>query len=109
MQKLNKMLLIALITFLSSCGSTPESIEFNQKTVYLVLIEEDGRRYIDEKESACFLRRYHWGADFIGKVSEVSELDIIKCNKIIGSSPKNYAKKITWLEQLRLLFNNANQ
>lgn len=102
-QKILPVILFA--TFLSSCGSDiPQNVDFNQKSLYLVLeTDENGRRYINEEESACFRRRYRYGIDLIGPLSDqIEDLDVTACHKIIGSSPLNYRKKINWLESIRL-------
>ena len=105
MLKLKKILWIASIIFLNSCGSNDleENVDFNQKSVIIVLkTNEDGRRYIDEEKSFCIRRRYRYSLEFIGPTSKGEKLDILKCHKVIGSSPLNYKKKIDWLEAVRI-------
>ena len=108
MKMLKQKMLLGMLSviFLEGCGSNDleESIDFNQKSIRLVLkIDDSGRRYIDEEESVCFRKRYRYSIKMIGPINEIVEdLDITACNKVIGESPKNYKKKIDWLESIRL-------
>jgi len=105
MQKQKMLLLMLSMIFHSGCGTSglEESVDFNQKSLRLVLkTDENGRRYIDEEESACFRRRYRYSLELIGSTSKAEILDVTACDKVIGSSPLNYKKKIDWLEALRL-------
>jgi len=90
---------------LGSCNTADTYVDFNQKQIRLVLIEEDGRRYVDEEDSTCFMRRYRIGKDMIGPLSGgMEEMDIMKCDKVTGESPMNYAKKTSFLETVRQLY-----
>ena len=105
MPKLKMILWILLISCLNSCGSNDleESVDFNQKSVIITLrADENGRRYIDEEKSFCIRRRYRYSLEYIGPTSEGEKLDILKCHKVVGSSPLNYKKKIDWLEAIRI-------
>lgn len=105
MLKQKVILWILLISFLSSCGSNDleENVDFNQKSVIIVLkTDKEGRRYIDEEKSFCVRRRYRYSLEYIGPTSEGEKLDILKCHKVVGSSPLNYKKKIDWLEAVRI-------
>lgn len=104
LKQMMKLWMLSTI-FLSSCGSNDleESVDFNQKSVIIVLKDsEDGRRYINEEKSYCLKRRYRYSIDYIGPISKGEKLPLLKCHKIIGNSPLNYKKKIDWLEAIRL-------
>jgi len=98
--------MLLLILTEVGCNTADTFVDFNQKQIRLVLIEdEEGRRYVDEEESVCFMRRYRIGKDMIGPLpGGMEEMDILKCNQITGESPMNYAKKTSFLEEVRQLW-----
>ena len=100
MRKLKKTLTILFLIFLSSC--TTSDIDFKQRSAYFVYVTIDGKEYISVEESACFVRDYHKGIDYIGpKPGEVSEEPIKECDRMIGSNPEDYGRNLVFEEEIR--------
>lgn len=104
MQTLKKSSVILLMICLSGC-STPEIRDLPQMSLRLVLeTDENGRRYVNEKESACFIRIYRHSKNHLGTVGRETEEDVLHCNKMIGYGPRDYADLNQFFEEVRLLW-----
>lgn len=105
MQSLKKITLISCLIFLNSC----KTLEIDQRHIRLV-IERDlsnNRLYIDEVESGCWKRFYHYGLDFIGPLEDFMEVPMTECNKMTGHRNTDYAKAIKALDSARLDYNRC--
>ncbi|MEY3787126.1 MAG: hypothetical protein RIQ94_184 [Pseudomonadota bacterium] len=92
MQKLKKILILLLITFLSSCDDFP-TIPPQERCV--IILESDSGPY-------CRCHLYHWSAEGIGRIGESKDYDVMKCDKLIGFSPDSSGAIYAWQESVRL-------
>jgi len=104
MQRLNLIMTMLLIVFLSSCLP----VNISQKSLRLVLYKGDtGRLWVDEKESGCWERNYHYGTDFAGPTSEFKEIPLEGCTEIIGHKTIDYGEAIKALNSARIDYSNC--
>jgi len=99
------IILTILGTFLSCKNrlgvARPKLEPQEQKSPIFVLIEIDGKSYIDIQESYCLSRSYDISRDRVGPVSDPVFLGILECEKIVGRSPEEYGVFATWLDDMR--------
>ena len=102
-QKPKTMLALALISFLSGCGTAPTIEDTAQCSPYFVYVTIENKEFIDVEKSSCFCRSYHFGEDYVGpQVGGVNWKEPLhSCNKIIGWAPTIYTKVASYWEELR--------
>lgn len=99
-QAVKILLVILSAVCLSSCK--PEVDDLPQCSPNLdIYIDDLGVKKINYENSFCLCRKYHFGLDFIGPVSEVSYHPVEHCNKVIGWNPKNYSKVWMFWDDVR--------
>ena len=96
------LLVILLAGCLSSCRSLPTVEDLPQCSVYLdIFQDENGQKQVNYDGSTCFCRSYHFGTDFIGPKTEVSEHPVEMCQKIIGWAPSDYSTLWVYWDEVR--------
>lgn len=72
--------------------------------IFKYVISMEGDEYISVKESYCICRTYRFSANYIGMVPGTStwQEPIKYCEKIVGWTPGEYAKKAAYWEAVRL-------
>ena len=101
MQKQSLILILALTAYLSSCRGGFPSIKPQQRCVNILLDE----KIIDDVPyytGYCRCHLYEWSINNIGRVSESTDYDMMKCNKLIGFEPDTYQEVFMWWEKIRL-------
>ncbi len=102
MRMAKMMLVILLAICLSAC--TPEVDDYPQCSPNLdIYTDESGLKQINYETSFCLCRKYHFGLDHIGPVSEVTDHPIERCNKLIGWAPKHYSSVWMFWDEVRKL------
>jgi len=98
------MRLIPFFIILASCTNIPSTPDGPQcSPIFSYVTSLEGKSYIDVDNSYCLCRTYHFGLDYIGKTPDSStwKEPINYCDKLIGWTPKEYAKKATFWEEVR--------
>ncbi len=94
-------MLIVSTTFLSC-----QSIELQQHHIRLVTFRDiNGQLVVDEKESGCWERKYHYGTSYIGAKTDFTEVELDECSKTTGHKTIPYGEAIKSLDSARLDFN----
>ena len=88
-----KLILILLTTsFLNGCETFP-TIKPQERC--MIVLESDVGQY-------CRCHQYGWSKDFIGRIGDSYDKDIMYCNKLIGFSPDSSGEIYIWQEKIRL-------
>ena len=109
MQRLKMSILIPLAIFLNACNTYAPVNDLVQCSPLITLIEDNGRRYIDEDNSTCTCRMYRYSVGYVGPVGAIWHEDLMYCNKIIGNPPEPYLELVEWLEADRLIHEGLEQ
>lgn len=99
-----RLLLLTVFTcLLWSCDRNDPDFKITQNGIALKTYRNDkGELVIDEKESACFSRKYQYSIDRIGTLGDDKDVDLEECNGMIGYSPDNYKKVVEFQERVRV-------
>lgn len=103
MQKTKKILLIALIIFLSGCDVDP--LEDEQCYLLLKINQTTDEFFVLRKdENYCGCRTYVLSKDYIGAKTSFKEMPLGYCSNIVGR--KNikdgpYSRLAKWREEIR--------
>ena len=105
MQILKKVSLMLLMTCLSGCSNIAIR-DLPQLNIRLVFDFDpvSGRRYLNEKDSVCFVRSYRHSKEFIGPINKNKEIPLMDCNKMTGYAPSDYVDLSVFKEEVRLEF-----
>ena len=106
MQKIELTLIMLLLIFFSGC-TIPEIDDKPQCSPDFVLIEEDGRRYIDEEKTTCRCRMYRRTPEYLGSIGNFWDEDITHCHKMIGETLDVYPDVAAFYEEIRQAYQNA--
>lgn len=92
---------LAFLLLISACTNFPATPDSPQCSPVMKILH--GTDYISIKESYCLCRVYHFGVDYVGPVPglEAYREPIESCNKLIGWTPEEYAKKANFWEEVR--------
>lgn len=105
MLRLKSRLILLLIILTSvSCRDNFPAIEPQTRCVN-VLLEEKIVDGVPFYSGYCRCHLYEWNSSRIGRVSESTNYELLKCNKLIGFEPDTYEKIWTWWENIRLWLN----
>ena len=108
MQTLKMSMILLLTISLNSCNTYAPIDDLIQCSPLITLIEENGRRYIDEDNSTCTCRIYRYSIDYVGPVGSIWNEDLSYCNKLTGNPPDEYGELSIWLERDRLIHVRVN-
>lgn len=109
MLKLTLRLMLLLIALTSlSCKKGFPSIEPQVRCVN-VLLDEKVIEGVPYYSGYCRCHLYEWTASNIGRVSDSTNYELQKCNKLIGFEPDTYTKVWTWWEDIRLFLNRQRK
>jgi len=89
MLRLSLILSVSIIIF-HSC----KTLEVKQKEIRLVMVKENNVRFINEEESGCWERMYHYGLDFIKPIELWQEVPLENCGKMVGNSYDDYKELV---------------
>jgi hypothetical protein len=98
------MIKIVFLLLLAACTSIPTTPDGPQcSPVFSYVNSTDGKEFIDVEGSYCLCREYHFGLDYVGKTPDSTtwKEPIKYCDRLIGWTPKEYAKKATFWEAVR--------
>jgi len=93
MPKTKKILMAVLAICLSACQNVP-TIDVPQ-------------RVYDFNNQRCLERNYRFSAEYIGPRGATVEVDIEKCDLLIGYDPQTYVKVYDWIDERRRDFHDA--
>jgi hypothetical protein len=96
MQKLNLLLMLVSINFLSSCNEFP-TITPKERCVIVLLPEIPTM-----EESYCRCHMYQWSSESIGRVSDSVDHPVNYCNKLIGFNADDSLSIYSWQNNIRL-------
>ena len=105
MLKLKSKLILLLIILTSvSCRDNFPAIAPQVRCVNVLMDEKiiDGVSYYS---GYCRCHLYEWNSNHIGRISESTDYDMLKCNKLIGFEPDTYQTVWSWWEEIRLWLN----
>jgi len=103
MKDVSKLLILVILTFsfLSCDRNNPDFRIIQNGLVLETYRNEKGELVIDEKNSACFSRKYQFSIDRVGPVGEDEDMALEDCADLIGYSPENYKKVAEFNERVR--------
>jgi hypothetical protein len=90
-----------LLFLLAGCAGAPETKDGAQCSPVFKYTEDN--KYISIEESFCVCRLYHFGLDYVGQVKNTDSWiePIQSCDRLVGWSPQEYAKKAAYWEAVR--------
>lgn len=96
MQSLLPILIMPLITFLSSCKDNFPTIEPKERC-FVVFTDYSENSY----KGYCRCHQYGWSSESIGRVSNSTNYDLKKCDRLVGFSIEDSATIYQWQESIR--------
>jgi hypothetical protein len=101
MLKMNNLLMMSLVIFLSSCQTL--ELETEQCSPYFVYVKDEVEKpiAIDIEKSKCFCRPYEFKLSHVGSFGTIITKDINYCEKLVGFPVQQYPHVATFWEQVR--------
>ncbi len=91
------ILLIFIIFLAASCQNDFPTITPKERCVTVLMTNED-----ETYTGFCRCHLYEWTSSNIGRITESTDYELSKCNKLIGFNPDDSAAIYTWEEEIRM-------
>ena len=96
------MLMTALVSCRNDSGvERPRLADQEQLSPTFIVVEIDGKKYIDMDKSVCNARMYEISRSQVGPSSKPQKYHIMECNKIVGRALDEYKLFAEFLEDFR--------